>query len=158
MGAFARLLSPGQIGSLQVPDRIVMPPIATNYADPQGFVTDRQIAYYRERARGGAGYLTFEHTGILQQGKAAANMAMLSTDEHVPAFRKLVQAIHAEGGRILIQINHGGRQTTSAFTGQPIVAPSAISCPVRKEMPRALAAKEVRAIVGAFAQAARRVQ
>ena len=131
MSGFVRLFSPGNIGTMRLPNRFVMPPMATNYADENGCVTDRQIAYYRERARGGVGYITFEHTAVLQQGKAAVRMAMISSDEHVPGFKRLADAIHQEGGRLVIQINHGGRATTSAFTGMPLAAPSAIACPTR---------------------------
>ena len=53
--------SPITIGKLAIQNRIVMPPMATNYTSPEGFVTDRQIAYYVERAKGGVGYITVEH-------------------------------------------------------------------------------------------------
>jgi 2,4-dienoyl-CoA reductase-like NADH-dependent reductase (Old Yellow Enzyme family)/thioredoxin reductase len=155
---FATLFSPGQIGTMRLPNRIVMPPMATNYADPDGFVTERQIAYYPERARGGAGYITFEHTGILQQGKAAAKMAMISSDAHVAGFRKLADAIHNEGGRLVIQINHGGRSTTSAFTGMPLAAPSAIPCPTRTEVPEEMSPDAIRELIHAYARAAARVK
>jgi 2,4-dienoyl-CoA reductase-like NADH-dependent reductase (Old Yellow Enzyme family) len=52
------LFSPFSIGSMAVQNRIVMPPMATNYATPEGSVTERQVAYYVERARGGVGYIT----------------------------------------------------------------------------------------------------
>jgi 2,4-dienoyl-CoA reductase-like NADH-dependent reductase (Old Yellow Enzyme family)/thioredoxin reductase len=156
--SFERLFRPGLVGALKLANRIVMPPMATNYADPNGFITDRQIAYYRERARGGAGYLTFEHTGVLQEGKAAANMAMISSDDHVPSFQKLVHAVHQEGGKIVIQINHGGRQTSSMFTGLPLVAPSSIPCPTRQEIPKELSPERIHEIIQAFAQAAYRVK
>jgi len=152
------LFSPGQIGTMRLPNRIVMPPMATNYADPDGSVSERQIAYYRERARGGAGYITFEHTGILQQGKAAAKMAMISSDAHVAGFRKLADAIHSEGGRLVIQINHGGRSTASAFTGMPLAAPSAIPCPTRTEIPEEMSPDAIRELIQAYRRAAERVK
>ncbi|MBW2057062.1 MAG: FAD-dependent oxidoreductase [Deltaproteobacteria bacterium] len=153
-----RLFSPLSIGELQVPNRIVMPPMATNYASPEGFPTDRQIAYYVERARGGVGYLTVEHTGILQQGKASPNMLLISTDEHASRIQRLVEAVHQAGGRILVQINHAGRQTSSAVTGRPIVGPSPVPCPTRKEVPRELSRAEIEEIVEAFSAAAERVK
>ncbi len=143
---------------MRLPNRMVMPPMATNYADENGCVTDRQIAYYRERARGGVGYITFEHTAVLQQGKAAVRMAMISSDEHVPGFKRLADAIHQEGGRLVIQINHGGRATTSAFTGMPLAAPSAIACPTRTEVPEAMSPEAIRALIEAYARAAQRAK
>ncbi len=158
MTTYAKLFSPGNIGTMRVPNRMVMPPMATNYAEADGSVSDRQIAYYRERARGGVGYITFEHTAVLQQGKAAVRMAMISSDEHVPSFKRLADAVHQEGGRIVIQVNHGGRATTSAFTGMPLAAPSAIADPTRTEVPEAMSAEAIRALIDAYAKAAQRVK
>jgi len=135
-----------------------MPPMATNFAGEDGSVNDRHIAYYVKRIQGGVGYITFEHTGVLKQGRAFPNMALIDSDQNIPSFRKLVKAIHQENGKILIQINHAGRQTSSSITGSPIVAPSAIPCPVRKEMPKELSHEEIQKIIEAFREAARRVK
>jgi 2,4-dienoyl-CoA reductase-like NADH-dependent reductase (Old Yellow Enzyme family) len=132
--------------------------MATNFAGEDGSVNDRHIAYYVRRIKGGVGYITFEHTGVLRQGKAFPNMALIDSDQNIPSFRKLVKAIHQENGKILIQINHAGRQTSSSITGSPIVAPSAIPCPVRKEMPKELSHEEIQKIIEAFREAARRVK
>jgi len=132
--------------------------MATNFAGEDGSVNERHIAYYLRRARGGVGYITFEHTGILKQGRAFPNMALIHTDQQVPSFRRLVEAIHRENGKIVIQINHAGRQTSSSFTGSPIVAPSPIACPVRNEMPQELSLEEIQKIIEGFALAAWRVK
>jgi len=155
---FKTLFSPFRIGTLELRNRIVMPPMATNFAGEDGSVNDRHIAYYVKRAKGGVGYITFEHTGILKQGRAFPNMALIDSDQNIPSFRKLVKAIHQENGKILIQINHAGRQTSASITGSPIVAPSAIPCPVRKEMPQELSTEEIQKIIEAFGAAALRVK
>jgi len=152
------LFTPFRIGSLEIRNRIVMPPMATNFAGEDGSVNERHIAYYLKRVKGGAGYITFEHTGILRQGRAFPNMALLDSDQNIPSFKKLVEAVHREGGRIVIQINHAGRQTSASITGSPIVAPSAIPCPVRMEMPRQLSIAEIQRIAQAYGEAARRVK
>jgi 2,4-dienoyl-CoA reductase-like NADH-dependent reductase (Old Yellow Enzyme family)/thioredoxin reductase len=158
MTFFKNLFSLFRIGNLELRNRIVMPPMATNFAGEDGSVNDRHIAYYLKRIRGGVGYVTFEHTGVLKQGRAFPNMALIDSDEHIPPFKRLVDAIHGEGGKIVIQINHAGRQTSASFTGVPIVAPSAIPCPVRKEMPQELTQEGIQKIIEAFRQAARRVK
>ncbi len=158
MHPFRSLFEPYRLGTMELKNRIVMPPMATHFAGEDGSVNDRHIAYYLRRVRGGVGYITFEHTGILRQGRAFPNMALIDKDQHIPSFRKLVEAVHREGGKIVIQINHAGRQTSSSFTGSPIVAPSPIPCPVRKEMPRELSIEEIQTIVEAFGSAARRVK
>lgn len=158
MHPFRSLFEPYRLGTMELKNRIVMPPMATHFAGEDGSVNDRHIAYYLRRVRGGVGYITFEHTGILRQGRAFPNMALIDKDQHIPSFQKLVEAVHREGGKIVIQINHAGRQTSSSFTGSPIVAPSPIPCPVRKEMPRELSIEEIQTIVEAFGSAARRVR
>jgi len=135
-----------------------MPPMATNFGDVDGFVTDAVIAYYVERARGGVGYITVEHTAIRPDGRAFPTMLLLNTDDHVESFRKLTHAVHEEGGKLFIQINHAGRQTSSQTTGHPLVAPSAVRCPLREETPRALSPSEVKDLISDFAAAAARVR
>ena len=158
MARFENLFSPFQIGKLELKNRIVMPPMATNFAGEDGSVNERHIAYYLRRARGQVGYITFEHTGVLRQGRAFPNMALVDSDQHIPPFKKLVEAVHKEGGKIVIQINHAGRQTSASITGSPIVAPSAVPCPVRKEMPKELTHEEIEKIIEAFGAAAFRVK
>jgi 2,4-dienoyl-CoA reductase-like NADH-dependent reductase (Old Yellow Enzyme family)/thioredoxin reductase len=85
-------------------------------------------------------------------------MTLIDSDQQIPPFKKLVEAVHKEGGKIVIQINHAGRQTFSAITGSPIVAPSAIPCPVRMEMPKELSHEEIQRIIEAFGEAALRVK
>jgi len=158
MSYLPHLFSPIKINNLEIPNRIVMPPMATNFGDSDGFVTDEVIAYYAERACGGAGYITIEHTAVRQDGRAFPTMLLISSDEHTKGFRKLVDAIHAEDGKVFIQINHAGRQTSTQTTGQPIVAPSAVRCPLRDETPKALSIAEIGELIGNFVSAAARVQ
>ncbi len=153
-----KLFSPFSIGTLGMKNRIVMPPMATHYATPEGFATERQIAYYVERARGGVGYITVEHTGILQQGKASPKMLMIRSDEHASKIEKLIEAVHRTGGKIVVQINHAGRQTSSTVTESPIVGPSPIPCPARTEIPQELSVTEIQEITEAFTAAAQRVK
>lgn len=158
MTPFKTLFSPFRLGNLELRNRIVMPPMATNFAGDDGSVNDRHIHYYVKRAKGGVGYITFEHTGVLKQGRAFPNMALLDSDQQIVSFKRLVEAIHQEGGKIVIQINHAGRNTSSSVTGLPLVAPSAIADPVKNEVPQELASDEIQKIVEAFGQAARRVK
>ncbi len=158
MTPFPALFSPYRIGNVALKNRIVMPPMATNFAGEDGSINDRHIAYYVKRIQGGVGYITFEHTGVLKQGRAFPNMALIDSDRNIPSFGKLTEAVHREGGKVIIQINHAGRQTLSSITGSPIVAPSAIPCPVRKEMPKELSNEEIQEVIQAFGKAALRVK
>ena len=156
--ALEKLFSPFSIGNLKLENRIVMPPMATNYATAEGFASDRQIAYYVEHARGGVGYLNVEHTGIHPQGKASPKMLMIHTDEHGAKIKHLVDAVQAAGGKIVIQINHAGRQAFSAVTGSPIVGPSPLPALPGMETPHELSIGEIEELVEIYAAAAERVK
>jgi 2,4-dienoyl-CoA reductase-like NADH-dependent reductase (Old Yellow Enzyme family)/thioredoxin reductase len=156
--ALTNLFSSFAIGTLKLENRIVVPPMATNYASTEGFVTQRLIDYYVERARGGFGYINVEHTGILAQGKASPKMLLISTDEHAASINKLVEAVHDAGGKMAVQINHAGRQTFSKVTGSPVVGPSPIPALPIMETPRELGVGDIEEIVEAFAAAAGRVK
>lgn len=152
------LFSPCRIGTIKIKNRVSMPPMQTNYADHKGFITDRQIDYYVERAKGGVGLIIFEHTGILKQGSASLNMTLICNDGYIPSFKKLISAIHQEGAKIAVQLNHAGRQTFSEITRTSPVAASPIPWPGQKVIPRELSIEEIHRIADAFAEAAARVK
>lgn len=85
-------------------------------------------------------------------------MLLISSDEHASRIEKLIEAVHRAGGKIVIQINHSGRETSSAVTGLPIVGPSPIPCPTRNEVPRELSLSEITNLTEAFSIAAHRVK
>jgi 2,4-dienoyl-CoA reductase-like NADH-dependent reductase (Old Yellow Enzyme family)/thioredoxin reductase len=155
---YSHIFSPGRIGSLQTANRLVMPPMATNFAAKDGKVNQRHLAYYRARARGGVGYITCEHTGVLWEGKAFEGMTLLHTDENTAGFAALVDAVHAEGSKLVIQLNHAGRQTSRDIIGATPLAPSDLPCPLRLEEVQELDQTGIAEIVASFAAAARRVQ
>jgi 2,4-dienoyl-CoA reductase-like NADH-dependent reductase (Old Yellow Enzyme family) len=115
---FKALFSSFQLGNLGLKNRIVMPPMATHFAGEDGAVNDRHIAYYLKRVRGGAGYITFEHTGVMRQGKSFFNMALIDSDEKILPFKKLVDAVHREGGKIVESITWP--PDFSSMTGSPL--------------------------------------
>jgi 2,4-dienoyl-CoA reductase-like NADH-dependent reductase (Old Yellow Enzyme family) len=84
---FRTLFSPFRIGNLELKNRIVMPPMATHFAAEDGSINDRHIAYYVKRIKGGVGYITSEHTGIIKQGRAFPNMTLIDSDQHITHFK-----------------------------------------------------------------------
>jgi len=155
---FERLLSPGAIGKLKIRNRIVLAPMVRNYATPDGFTTRQQIDNYAARARGGVGLVIVEATFVHPGGKGWPQGLGIHHDKCIPGLADLVEAVKGWGGKIAIQLHHAGRQTASSTTGTPLVAPSAIPCPVIGELPRELTTEEVVELVEAFAQAAVRAK
>jgi 2,4-dienoyl-CoA reductase-like NADH-dependent reductase (Old Yellow Enzyme family) len=137
---------------------MVMPGITTNFAEADGGVSDRLRDYLRARARGGFGLIIVENIGVHASGRVMPRMVMGHKDSYVPGLASLADAIRREGACAVAQISHAGRQTKSKITGLPLVFPSAIPCPVNREIPEALTVDGVQAMEGAFIAAAKRLE
>jgi 2,4-dienoyl-CoA reductase-like NADH-dependent reductase (Old Yellow Enzyme family) len=159
---FPKLFVPGKVGSLELPNRIVFAATSSELADQDGFVGDDLVEYYAERARGGAGLLVLEATYVEQEGKRLHHNAMLHDDCYVPGLRKVVQAAHAEGAKIAIQLNHGGRESIPHVSGSVPLAPSPIASQFTgvgdAVIPKELTLEEIERIIDRFAEAARRAR
>jgi 2,4-dienoyl-CoA reductase-like NADH-dependent reductase (Old Yellow Enzyme family)/thioredoxin reductase len=156
MTKFPSLFSPGTIGMLETKNRVVMPPMVRNYADENGLVTPKYLAHIERVAKGGVGTIILEASFIRSDGKGFSHELGLHTDDVIPGLKQLVQAAHAQGAVIGPQLYHAGRQTSSQTTGMQPIAPSPIPDSTINEMPRSLNVEEIRDIVNAYAQAARR--
>lgn len=155
--AFSKLFEPGKIGPVEVPNRIVMPPMAVGYGNGEGLLTDREIAYFEERAKGGVGLLisTAYAVSAKSPGLLNANQVNLARRENLPLMQKLVERVHAHGAKMVAQLLHTGRQAASAANnGQQPVAPSAIKEADFLEMPRAFETGEIQELVQEYIAAA----
>lgn len=153
---FPHLFSPGKIGNLEIRNRIIMPAMGTGMHGPEGEATDQNVAYYETRAKGGTGLVIVEIAAVhpTTRGMSPA----LYEDRFIPGMRRIAEAIKKHGARACVQLWHAGRQINSAQTGQQIVAPSPIPCPLCREEPRELAAGEIAELAEAFGEAARRAK
>jgi len=155
---FPKLFEPIKIRNLEFKNRIVMPAMENCFAEEDGNVSERTIAYYKERAKGGAGWIIVEATYIAKQGRARRFQLGIHRDETIPDLRRLVDAVHSYGAKISIQINHAGRQANSELSGERIVAPSPIVCTPNGEVPRSLSIEEIKNIIDSFGKAAIRAK
>ncbi len=155
---FPLLFSPFRIRTLQLRNRIAMAPMGTWYADEEGFVTDRMVEYYRERARGGVGLVIVEHTAVALEGRSSRRMLCAYDDRYIPGLARLAEAVHGEGAKIALQLNHVGRTASYEVTGLPAVGPSATGRSRDGRVPRELSEEEVSVRVEYFAQAALRAR
>lgn len=159
---FTKLFSPITIGNMTLKNRLVTTAMESCYCDNEGMITQRYIDYVVARAKGGWGMQTTELTSVSKNGRAFYRCCELWDDKFISGHKKMTDAVHANGGKICIQLAHGGRQTGFAVTGVQNVAPSAIACPVRantpEDKPRELTIDEILEIVNDFAQTARRAK
>ncbi len=124
------LLTPARIGPVEIPNRIVMPPMTTRTADAEGFVTDDSIAYYLARVRGGTGLITVEMASPEKAGRHRRHEVGIYDDRFIPGLTRLVGEIHRGGAKASIQLGHGGGHTRIDICGETPIAPSAIPHPV----------------------------
>lgn len=150
------LFSPTQIGTLQLRNRLVMTPMHLGYS-PKGEVNDQLVEFYRARARGGVGLIVVGGCGIDRIGNAFG-MTQLDDDRFIPGLRRLVDAVHAEGAKIVPQLYQAGRYAHSALTGQPSVAPSPIPSRLTGQTPVELTEEKIVEIIASFSNAAKRAQ
>lgn len=153
------LTSPYTLLNLELKNRVMMSPMCQYSVEKEdGNPTDWHHVHYVSRAVGGTGMIMLEATSVSKEGRISNKDLGLWSDEQVPAYKKLVDAIHAQGAKVGIQIGHAGRKATDAT---PPVAPSTIPLAVRKESDsltpaRALSTNEVDSVVQEFKETARR--
>lgn len=151
-----RLHDPLKIGSLELKNRIVMPPMATTHSTQHGQVTDKLLNHYAERSEG-LGLLIVEHSYVTRRGRIRVNQLGVHSDDLIPGLISLVDAVHEHDAPIALQINHAGGATTRDICGAQPVAPSAVMHPRRgQELPRPLSLDEIEGVVNDFRDAARR--
>ena len=154
---YPRLFSEITLHTVTIKNRVVMPPMCTNYATIGGAVTDRLIDYYTARARGGVGLINVEFAYVHPAGKVFDHMLGIYDDKLIPGLKRLCDSVHRGGAKIIIQIAHGGRRGHSDITGVTPVAPSPIPR-LNGETPKQLSREEIEDLIQAFILAARRAK
>jgi len=157
-----QLFDPIQIGELHLPNRIIMAPLTRARAGKERIPNALMADYYRQRA--GAGMILSEATSVTPMGVGYADTPGIWSPEQVDGWKQITQAVHAAGGRILLQLWHVGRISDPIFlNGALPVAPSPIAPEghvrlVRPERPyvtpRALETEEIPGIIEAYRQGA----
>ena len=158
---FRNLLKSGRIGTLELKNRIIMPPMGTRFAGMWGEVTDRQINWYARRAKGGASLIIVEatHAATAIDALRLIPLVLRADDEcYIPGLACLTEAIHENGAKAGIQLKPGGGAQamagpwipgTKAIQQVAPVSPSGVPSLVSKGQlrPRVLAVEEIHKIV-----------
>jgi N-ethylmaleimide reductase len=161
------LFDPAQAGDLQLKNRVVMAPLTRNRA-PGNVPNPMMARYYAQRAS--AGLLITEATPVSAQGQGYAQVPGIYTDAQFKGWRGVTDAVHAQGGHIVVQLWHVGRISHVSLQpgGAAPVAPSAIAANAKTfiiedgagrfvpvSTPRALELAELPGIVDDYRRAAR---
>lgn len=149
------------LGTLKIPNRIVMAPLTRSRATPDAVPTAIMVDYYAQRAS--AGLIISEAIGVSRQGNGFTYTPGLWTDEQAEAWKPITQAVHDLGGRIVAQLGHTGRAGHPTVIGEQPVSSSATLSPVDAwtyegpkpaERARPLSVKEIAGVTADFARAA----
>lgn len=169
--AQSELFKTTQLGPYTLKNRIVLPPLTrSRSSQPGNIANDLMATYYRQRS--GAGFMVTEGTQIEPRGQGYAWTPGIHSPEQIQGWRKVTDAVHAEGGVIFAQLWHVGRVSHTSLQpgGEAPIAPSAIRADNVKvfietgpgtgtltdpSTPRALSTEEVKELVELYAQAAR---
>ena len=160
MNQFSALLQPGKIGTLQLKNRIIMSAMGTALADEKGRATDRLVAYYAARAKGGTGVITPQFAAVSWDSAFAYTLALFD-DGHIAEWKKLADAVHEAGSRFSIQLMHVGLILLYSGVvpeGASILVPSIAPWMGQDKPYRELAEEDIDRYVKDFAAAAARAK
>ena len=158
----SNLLSPIKIGAWDLPNRVIMAPLTRCRSSAGRVPNDLMVEYYKQRAA--FGLIITEATSVTAQGVGYPDTPGIWSDEQVAGWKKVTEAVHTEGGRIILQLWHVGRVSDPLYlNGELPVAPSAVRPaghvslvrPIKEFVtPRALEAEELPGIIEAYRKGA----
>lgn len=150
----SHLGKPFELKGLTLRNRIVMSPMCQySVVAEDGIPNDWHFVHYTSRAIGGTGLIIIEMTDVEPDGRITNRDLGIWSDEHVPAFRRLIGELHKYGAKVAVQVAHAGRKAQDADTP---VGPSPIPFDATFKMPRELSTEEVWQLIGKYADGARR--
>lgn len=155
---FPNLLSPIAIGPITLRNRVLVTAHVPGI-EAGGLLNDDYIAYQQARAAGGAALQISGSSAVHETGGVGGKRGINAGDNAaIDGFGKLAEAIHAEGGRFLIQLGHAGATVNDTDAGRPLLAPSPIMSRLVRETPKQMTIGEIDMIIEAFAAGAVRVR
>ncbi|MGQ3481376.1 oxidoreductase [Paenibacillus sp. TY11] len=160
MNHYPAIFEPLTVRRMTLKNRIVMPPMGTNFAAMDGSFVQDHIDYYVQRAKGGTGLITVENVCLdFPMGTNGTTQLRMDNDQFIPGLFRLTEALHSYGACVSVQINHAG---ASAYAGRlnGVQSVSSSNIPSKKggAIPRPLQKEEIYAIVRKYGEAAGRAQ
>ncbi len=158
MNGLEHLLKPIKIRSLEIPNRLVMPPMGTGLANPDGTVSEANIAYMKRRAKSGAGLIITEITEVHPLGSVSPVCLGVWDDKFIPGLSKLAEAAHEGGGKVAMQLHHCGRESYLNTKKGIAIGPSAVPSYIYGFLgtPREMTLVEIQEAIASFGSAAKR--
>lgn len=145
------------IGPLELKNRLVMTAMDVGFST-DGFVNDRFIDFYAERAKGGVALIIIGGCYPHESGKAWKSILGLDDDRYIPGLRRFTEAMHQLGAKTAPQLLHGGRYASSLFTKRQPVSASSVPTRLARDVPRPLTIPEIKEMIASYARAALRAR
>jgi len=153
------ILTPMVTERLRLKNRLVYPPMASAKATDDGIVSEETIEFYHNITKSkDIGLVIVEHSYISIEGKAHPKQTSIATDETIEPMKKLVEVLHKNETKAVLQINHAGSATTKEITGEEPVGASAVANPRKGNIPKELSVEGIDDIVRKFMDSARRAK
>lgn len=153
---YTKLFEHGYIGGVEIRNRVAMTAMGNGLATWDGEASAELIRFYEDRSKGGCGLIFTEFTRVDEaSGACNPNQLCIATRKHVRSVQRMAECVHRHGGKIFVQLHHGGREAPPALNGgkQPM-GPSAIINKVNGLMPKEMTKEDISFIAGKFVAAA----
>ena len=145
-----KLLEPLALGPRTAPNRVLFGPHVTNLGDDDRRLTDRHVAYYERRARGGCGTIVVEGASV--HDSRLAVRAGPARRVAAAGWAAIVAACRPHGALVIASLDHAGGQGSSAYSQRPLWAPSRVPEVNTREVPKWMEADDIAAVVAGFAR------
>jgi mycofactocin system FadH/OYE family oxidoreductase 2 len=150
---FPNLFSPLKIGTVEVKNRLSFQPHLTNLA-VGNLPSERQMYYWGERAKGGAGLIITEELTVHPTDMSYEKLIDVYHAEVIPGFKKITDYVHQYDSKIFAQLNHNGQQGDGSLSRLPVWAPSPIPDVLFRETPKAMEPEDIEEVARYFTKSA----
>ncbi len=152
-----KLSEPGRIGDLEIKNRLVMAPMISNLANPDGCTNENHIAYLAERAKGGTGLIITEYSYVNNlNSRGSRNQSGVYNPDFIPKYRRLTERVHSHGSKIFMQLVHAGGKAFLNTNREGPLAPTATD--YVGYTPREMTSQDIENVKDDFLRAARFVK
>lgn len=156
---YEQLFTEKKIGTVTAPNRLVFEPMGNYYAELDGSVSERDIAFYAERAKGGCGIVMTEVASVNSK-TGRGNLRNLCTDDDkfIPGYKKMADEIHKYGSLLFVELYHPGCQGVAPINGGSMASPSGQESELIHMPSHEMTVQEIHDTVNDFIEGAVRMQ
>lgn len=151
-----RMFEEFKLGTANLVNRFMFPPIKLAYGNPDGTVTERQLQFYRQIAREGPAVVIVEPVSVTVEGKEHPKQLCIHLPESAKELKKIVRVVQKEGRLACLHLNHAGAAANPRVTGTKPKAPSVITCPASGQESEPLSEEEIKTIIASYKSAAQK--